>query len=956
MSFLSVNTFNRGIFAFVSSQLKEINGLVDLKSMDPKSFILVKGARVHNLKSIDVAIPRDKFVVITGLSGSGKSSLAFETLYAEGQRRYVESLSSYARQFLGRFEKPDVDWIQGISPAVAIEQKVNTRNPRSTVGTSTEIYDYLKLLFARIGRTFSPVSGSEVKRHSVEDVVDWLGQQGNGKEFVVAAPMVKDGKRNLEEVLQIRQQQGFSRIWVDGEAKRMEGYEGKPKSPWPDLVIGRLKLEGDDWPSVAADYVQTAFYEGGGIVHLLPMGIREPAPVVFSNSFEADGIFFEPPSTALFSFNNPFGACKTCEGFGKVLGIDEDLVIPNRSLSVYEGAVACWKGETLSSWQEAFMRVAPDYGFPIHTAYEDLTEVQKKVLWDGAKEINGIWDFFSFVEENMYKIQYRVLMSRYRGQTTCGDCKGTRLRKDASYVMVGGKSIMDLVLMTIVDVAHFFEHLELREHEEKTARRLLREIRDRLHFLKEVGLGYLTLNRLSGSLSGGESQRINLATSLGSSLVGSMYILDEPSIGLHPRDTERLIGVVERLREEGNTVLVVEHDEAFMRRADHLLDLGPEAGSEGGYLVASGSPKEVMEAGKGYTAAYLNGTMQLAIPSSKRNWKQRVVVERASEHNLKDLTVEFPLGIMTVVAGVSGSGKTTLVKRILYPALKKYYGGHAGATGKFGKLSGDLDGLSDVELVDQNPIGKSSRSNPVTYIKAYDEIRNLYAGLSLSKSRGYKPAHFSFNVAGGRCEMCEGEGIVRVEMQFMADLELECEACKGKRFKEELLEVSYEGKHISDVLEMTIDEALIFFQKEGKASPLDKRIIKKLLPLQEVGLGYVKMGQSSSTLSGGEAQRVKLAFFLSKGQQEGKKLFLFDEPTTGLHTHDVGRLLKAFDALVNQGHSLLVIEHNISVMNYADWLIELGPEGGPEGGYLLFSGPPEALKTGPMGSVTSKYL
>ena len=932
-----------------------------VEELDPQDFIIIKGARVHNLQNIDVAIPHDKLVVITGLSGSGKSSLAFETLYAEGQRRYVESLSSYARQFLGRLDKPDVDYIKGISPAIAIEQKVKTQNPRSTVGTSTEIYDYLKLLYARVGKTYSPVSGQEVKRHTVTDVVDTLTALPVGTRAMLCAPVVVKAKRTLQQELMIYQQQGFSRLWVRGQMARIEDTIAEAKALSPsevELLVGRVTVRADDdFSAEVADMASTCFFEGQGTCKLYVFDEQSniTSTFVFSNRFEADGMQFEEPSVHLFSFNNPYGACKTCEGYGKILGIDEDLVIPDKSLSVYEGAVSCWKGDKLSEWQEQFIMRAKDYGFPIHKSYFELSAAHKKLLWDGGREISGINDFFRFVEENLYKIQYRVLLSRYRGRTTCPDCQGTRLRKDAGYVKVGGKSIMELVLMPVKELAEFFKELTLNAHERAVAQRILIEIINRLGFLNDVGLGYLTLNRLSSTLSGGESQRINLATSLGSSLVGSMYILDEPSIGLHPADTDRLVKVVKALRDEGNTVIVVEHDEEFMRQADELIDLGPGAGIHGGQIVFQGNHQSLVKTDVSLTAQYLTGKMTIEVPSRRRNWNRYIEVKGARENNLKNLDVKFPLAVLTAVTGVSGSGKTSLVKQILAPALAKLLGGYGEKTGQFDKIEGNWKDISAVEVVDQHPIGKSSRSNPVTYLKVYDEIRNLFATLPAAKNLGLKPAHFSFNVAGGRCDVCEGEGVVTIEMQFMADVTLVCENCKGKRFKEEILDVKYHGKNISDILDLSVDEAIEFFGNHPKRTVFDQKIAQKLKPLQDVGLGYVKLGQSSSTLSGGEAQRVKLAYFLSKGAGDGKTLFLFDEPTTGLHFHDIKKLLDAFYALLEKGHTVLVIEHNLDVIKCADWVIDLGPEGGDKGGNLVFEGTPEALaqqKT----SLTGHYL
>jgi len=921
----------------------------DIEDLDPQEFIIIKGARVHNLKNVDLAIPRDKLVVITGLSGSGKSSLAFETLYAEGQRRYVESLSSYARQFLGRLDKPDVDYIKGISPAVAIEQKVNTRNPRSTVGTSTEIYDYLKLLFARIGKTISPVSGNEVKRDSVSDVVDVLSVLKENTKVYITTPLHVKGKRTVNQELGILQQKGFSRVLVKGELKKIEEALDQKKmlhDKEVEVLVGRLGIrKEDDFYGEAADMVHMAFGEGNGecTVHILDDKNSIKKSQNFSTRFELDGLSFEEPTEHLFSFNNPYGACKTCEGYGKILGIDEDLVIPDKSISVYEGAVSCWKGDKLSEYQNDFIKRAKDYNFPIHKPYYDLSAAQKKLLWEGGREIEGINDFFKMVEENLYKIQYRVLLSRYRGRTTCPDCQGTRLRKDAGFVKVGGLSVIEMVLMPVHQLKEVFTKIKLTEHDKKVASRILIEINNRLGYLCDVGLGYLNLNRLSSSLSGGESQRINLATSIGSSLVGSMYILDEPSIGLHPRDTDRLVSVVKNLRDEGNTVIVVEHDEEFMRSADELIDMGPEAGIHGGKVIFQGTHKDVLREKDSLTAQYLTGKKKIEVPKNRRKWTKFVEITGARENNLKNINVKFPLGVLTVITGVSGSGKTSLVKSILAPGMKKMFGAYSEKTGDHDKITGNLKDIAGVEMVDQNPIGKSSRSNPVTYLKIYDEIRNLYSTLPLSKQQGFKPAHFSFNVPGGRCEVCEGEGTVTIEMQFMADINLLCENCKGKRFQDDVLEVKYREKNISEILEMSVEEAIDFFEKHLKATVLDQKIAQKLHPLKNVGLGYVKLGQSSNTLSGGEAQRVKLAFFLSKGSTEGKQFFIFDEPTTGLHFHDVQKLLDSFNALIEKGHTVVVIEHNLEVIKSADWLIDLGPEGGEEGGGLVFEGVPEDL-------------
>lgn len=960
----------------------------EVEKLDPRQYIIIKGARMHNLKNVDVAIPRNKFVVITGLSGSGKSSLAFDTLYAEGQRRYVESLSAYARQFLGKIEKPAVDYIKGISPAIAIEQKVNTRNPRSTVGTSTEIYDYLKLLFARIGKTYSPVSGNMVKRHTVTDVVEHVHTHPEGTRMHLFAPLKKNKERSTKEQLQLLLQQGFTRLRYKGEVTRIDAFlktKFSDKEPI-HILIDRFAMRKNDEEndSRIADSVQTAFYEGEGECFLEVLTEvttnkeqekkveaaaekkstpkktaakkttikQQPAPgdslpdpnpeYHFSNRFELDGITFEEPSVHFFSFNNPIGACKTCEGFGSVIGIDEDLVIPNKSLSVYEGAIVCWKGEKMGEWKEELVMNAYKFDFPIHRPYYELTPAEKKLLWTGNKYFGGLNDFFKMLEENSYKIQYRVMLSRYRGKTTCPDCHGSRLRKDASYVKVGTQSINELVLMPVKDLLQFFKEIKLNEHDQVIARRLLIEITNRLQFLEDVGLGYLTLNRLSNTLSGGESQRINLATSLGSSLVGSMYILDEPSIGLHPRDTHRLIKVLTSLRNIGNTVIVVEHDEEIMLAADQIIDMGPMAGHLGGELVFQGDHDKIKEEERSLTARFLTGKEIIPVPDHRRKWKDYIEIKGARENNLKNIDVKFPLHVMTVITGVSGSGKSSLVKRVLYPALKKRYGGFGEQTGHFDKMDGSFNSLSSIEFIDQNPIGKSSRSNPVTYVKAYDEIRSLFADQQLAKARGYKPSHFSFNVDGGRCEVCEGEGEVTIEMQFMADIHLTCEACGGKRFKQEILEVTYNSKNIADILDLTVDEAMEFFSID-KQTNVNKKILAKLKPLQDVGLGYVHLGQSSSTLSGGEAQRIKLASFLGLGQTTSPTLFIFDEPTTGLHFHDIKKLLYAFNALIDQGHSLVIIEHNTEVIKCADWVIDLGPEGGDKGGNIVFQGLPEDL-------------
>lgn len=909
---------------------------------DVQKYILIKGARVHNLKNIDVDIPKNKLVVITGMSGSGKSSLAFDTLYAEGQRRYVESLSSYARQFMGRMNKPDVDYIKGIAPAIAIEQKVITSNPRSTVGTSTEIYDYLKLLFSRIGKTYSPVSGAVVKKDTVTDVVNFIMAFPEGASVTVMCPLHPHNNRSVKEELAVLLQKGFHRVTYLGKVSRIEellendiiAADHLHNAEELRIVVDRITVNNEEETvSRIADSVQTAYFEGKG-----DCLIEESGKIhTFCDRFELDGIRFEEPSPNFFSFNNPYGACKRCEGYGKVIGIDEDLVVPDKSKSVYDGAIAPWRGEKMRTWLEKLIKNALKFDFPIHRPYNQLSEEQREVLWTGNKYFEGLDAFFKDVESQTYKIQYRVMLSRYRGKTHCPECKGSRLRKDASYVKIAGQSITDIVLLSL-DKAHaFFDALELGENDQKIAKRLLIEITNRIKFLNDVGLGYLTLNRLSNTLSGGESQRINLATSLGSSLVGSIYVLDEPSIGLHPRDTHRLIGVLKSLRDVGNTVLVVEHEEEIMHAADHLIDIGPEAGTHGGNLVFAGTFDEILKDDHSLTGKYLSGAERIEIPAHRRKWNDYIEIKGARENNLKSIDVKFPLNVFTCVTGVSGSGKTSLVKRILQPAVQKAIGNYSGEqTGSYDGIEGDYNQIEQVEIVDQNPIGRSSRSNPVTYVKAWDEIRNLYASQPAAKAAGLKPAAFSFNVEGGRCDACQGEGEVKIEMQFMADIYLQCEACNGRRFKQHVLDVTYNDKSVYDVLDLTVDEALEFFKDQPK-------ILSKIQPLVDVGLGYVHLGQSSNTLSGGEAQRIKLASFLIKGNNSSKTLFIFDEPTTGLHFHDIKKLLKSFNALIDQGNTILVIEHNMDVIKCADWVIDIGPEGGDQGGGLVFEGLPEDL-------------
>jgi excinuclease ABC subunit A len=921
---------------------------------DPHKNIIIKGARVHNLKNIDVAIPKNKLVVITGMSGSGKSSLAFDTLYAEGQRRYVESLSSYARQFMGRMNKPDVDYIKGIAPAIAIEQKVITSNPRSTVGTSTEIYDYLKLLFSRIGKTISPETGNIVKKDTVSTVVDFVSGLGNESVVTIFCPLHPHNSRSVKEELAVLLQKGFLRVYLNDKVSKIESIledEDFKDTELTDqftikILIDRIVFHDDDETmSRLADSVQTAFFEGKGDCYVE----HEDKVSHFCDRFELDGIRFEEPTPNFFSFNNPYGACKRCEGYGNVIGIDEDLVIPDKSKSLYDNAVAPWRGEKMREWLNKLIKNADKFNFPIHRPFNELTEKEQRLVWTGNKYFAGLDDFFKELEEQTYKIQYRVMLSRYRGKTVCPDCKGSRLRKDASYVKIGGKSIIDVVLMPLSSIRDFFDRLELSETDEKISKRLLAEVSSRVLYLNNVGLGYLTLNRLSNTLSGGESQRINLATSLGSSLVGSIYVLDEPSIGLHPRDTNKLIEVLLSLRNVGNTVLVVEHEEEMMKAADHIIDIGPEAGTLGGNLVFSGTYDQIIKDKKSLTGMYLSGRESIAIPATRRKWADHILIKGARENNLKNIEVKFPLGVFTVVSGVSGSGKTSLIKKILYPALQKAIGNYAGEqTGLYDGISGNYDLISQVEMVDQNPIGRSSRSNPVTYVKAWDDVRALFAALPSSKAAGLKPAAFSFNVEGGRCDVCQGEGEVKIEMQFMADIYLPCEACGGRRFKQQILDITYQDKNVSDILDLTIDEAVAFFKSEPK-------ILNKLQPLVDVGLGYVHLGQSSNTLSGGEAQRIKLASFLIKGNNASKTMFIFDEPTTGLHFHDIKKLLIALNTLIEQGNTILVIEHNMDMIKSADWVIDIGPEGGDKGGNVVFEGTPENLineKT----SYTAKYL
>ncbi|PBI88551.1 UvrABC system protein A [Flavobacterium sp. ACN2] len=925
---------------------------IDLSKIDPKSNIIIKGAQVHNLKNVDVVIPRNKLVVITGLSGSGKSSLAFDTLYAEGQRRYVESLSSYARQFLGRLDKPKVEYIKGIAPAIAIEQKVNTTNARSTVGTSTEIYDYIKLLFARIGRTYSPISGQEVKKNTVTDVISDVKNLPLDSRWLLLAPIHLEEGRQLEDKLKVLLQQGFARILVDNEMVRLDEFSASDLHQLDNkdilLIIDRIVVkEEEEFYNRLADAVQTAFFEGKGICYLQELNAEKRFS--YSNNFELDGITFLEPNVHLFSFNNPYGACPVCEGYGNIIGIDADLVVPNTSLSIYESAIYPWRGESMSWYKDELVKHAYKFDFPIHKPYFQLTDEQKDLIWTGNQYFQGLNDFFRELEEKNYKIQNRVMLSRYRGKTKCHVCKGKRLREEASYVKINGKTVSDLVDLPIKHLVTFFKNIELNQYEQQIAKRLMVEINNRLSFLTEVGLDYLTLNRNSATLSGGESQRINLATSLGSSLVGSMYILDEPSIGLHPKDSERLIKVLLSLRDLGNTVIVVEHDEDIMKAADMIIDIGPEAGTFGGKLVAQGTYDEILKSDS-LTAKYLNGDLEISVPKKRRKFKNHIDIIGARENNLKNINVTFPLDVLTVVTGVSGSGKSTLIKKILFPAVQKKLESASEKAGQFTEISGSFSQIKHIEYVDQNPIGRSSRSNPVTYIKAYDDIRDLYAKEKLSKIRGYQAKHFSFNVDGGRCETCKGEGSINVEMVFMADVSLPCETCGGKRFKKEILEVTFDNQNINDILTMTIDDAIAFFEKNKQA-----KITQKLQPLQDVGLGYVQLGQSSSTLSGGEAQRIKLASFLVKGATKDKALFVFDEPTTGLHFHDIKKLLASFDALIEKGHSIIVIEHNLDLIKCADWILDLGPEGGENGGHLLASGTPEDIVK-VKESVTGVYL
>lgn len=922
----------------------------DISTLNPKDFILIKGAKLHNLKDISVVFPRNKLIVITGLSGSGKSSLAFDTLYAEGQRRYVESLSSYARQFLGKLNKPKVDYIKGIAPAIAIEQKINSTNPRSTVGTSTEIYDYIKLLYARIGKTYSPISGDLVKKDTVSDVIHFIKQFEEGTKLLLLAPISFENDKSIEVRINVLQQQGYARLKWNDKIYRLddfpiEDYNGESIY----LVVDRIIMKNDeDFFNRVADATQASFFEGKGVCCIENISsdtIRE-----FNNKFELDGMSFLEPNTHFFSFNNPYGACPTCEGYGNVIGIDEDLVIPNTGLSIYEDAIFPYRTDSFKHYKEDLVNSAYNYDIPIHKPWFELSEKQQALIWNGTKDFKGIHHFFTALEEKSYKIQNRVMLSRYRGKTKCTKCNGRRLRKETDYVKIDGKTISDLISLPLDELAEYFKLIKLDDYQTKVAERLLKEINNRLAFLIDVGLSYLTLNRTSNTLSGGESQRINLATSLGSSLVGSMYILDEPSIGLHPKDTERLISVLKRLRDLGNTVIVVEHDEEIMKAADYIVDIGPEAGTLGGKVVATGTFQDIL-ASDSLTAKYLNNSLKIEVPKLRRSSQNKIQVLGARENNLKNIDVTIPLESLTVVTGVSGSGKSTLIKKILYPALQKQLNGYGEKIGEHSKVIGDINQIGSVEFVNQNPIGRSSRSNPVTYIKAYDEIRSLFANQKLSKVRNYKPKHFSFNVDGGRCDVCKGEGEVTIEMQFMADVHLECEQCKGKRFKKEVLEINVFNKNIDDILKLTVDEAIDFFKSID-----EKRIINKLQPLQDVGLGYVQLGQSSSTLSGGEAQRIKLASFLVKGNTKDKGLFIFDEPTTGLHFHDIQKLIKSLNALIEKGHSIIVIEHNIDLIKCADYIIDLGLEGGKRGGNLIYQGNLVQFVKDSPSSLTSQFL
>jgi len=915
--------------------------------------IEIKGAREHNLKNVSVDIPRDKLIVITGLSGSGKSSLAFDTLFAEGQRRYVESLSAYARQFLGKISKPDVDEITGIPPAIAIEQKINTANPRSTVGTSTEIYEYIKLLYARIGKTFSPISNKIVKKHNVNDVIDFLKSQNVDSEFLLLSPVNVNSEISTKEYLSTLLHQGYSRIMTNGKIEKIDNViNSKYKINDIRILIDKFKIQdSESFYNQTADSIQTAFYEGNGTCII--MNSTNETEHLFSKNFEADGICFSEPSVHMFSFNNPIGACATCDGFGQTIGINEDLVIPNKSLSIYQDAIVCWKGESMSEWKNNFIAAANKFKFPIHKPYNNLTTEQKELIWTGNKYFNGLNSFFKFLEENLYKIQYRVMLSRYRGKTICPTCKGSRLKKEASYVKINNKSINELVLLPISVLGDFFNNLQLTDNEIDISKRILFEIKSRLAFLNEVGLGYLSLNRNSSTLSGGESQRINLSTSLGSSLVGSLYILDEPSIGLHPVDNNKLINVLKGLRDIGNTVVIVEHDEEIMCAADYIIDLGPEAGSNGGEITFKGNFNELLLSTNSITADYLTGKKYIDLPIQRRKWNNYIEVFGARENNLKNINVKIPLNVFNVITGVSGSGKSSFVKKVLLPALNRHFNNSFyEKLGSYDNILGDLHLLKNVEYIDQNPIGKSSRSNPVTYIKAYDEIRTLFANQQLSKQNGFKPSHFSFNVDGGRCDECQGEGSIKVEMQFMADINLICDSCNGKRFKPEILEVSYNSKNIFEILELTVDDAINFFSIKNGST--EYKIIEKLKVLQNVGLGYIKLGQSSSTLSGGESQRLKLATFLDRASTN-KTLFIFDEPTTGLHFNDIKKLLDALNALIINGNTVLVIEHNLDVVKCADWIIDLGPGGGDNGGNIVFEGTPEEIVLAKQ-SETGKYL